>query len=331
MKRTLTTLSIVLLSSLSLYACGDDDDDTNPTAGSAGKAGNAGNAGNAGKAGAGAGGSASGASGSGGASGSSSGASGASGGGAGGASGGGAGGASGAAGSAGGSGAGGAVGGSGGAGGGSLSCDAALEQALSPINKVSTGEVIITSEENGVRRVFIDATAGGFTGAAMNPRVYVSLATASRVDLTDPAARTSSDWDISIKRAVSFANGGDGGPGGRAVAIVDKAFDQVVGADVATATFSTEDFLEEDCSTKETADGQLLSSTTSWYSDAQVGGATVLSPVANKTFLIRRPDNTVFKIEYLNYYASPDGSTGNGPTATTPSARYLIRVATLSL
>src|SRR5689334_857757 len=62
-------------------------------------------------------------------------------------------------------------GGSGGSGGGSAvpSCPDERIEAIGPINAVSKGEVTVLSEADGVKTLYIDASAGGVQEKANNP------------------------------------------------------------------------------------------------------------------------------------------------------------------
>src|SRR5262245_54723982 len=63
-------------------------------------------------------------------------------------------------------------GGSSGANAGSQ-CTAARKTHLTPVAKVSTGEVKVVKTEGDVRTIYINASAGGTNEARANPRVYI--------------------------------------------------------------------------------------------------------------------------------------------------------------
>src|SRR5262245_23687672 len=105
------------------------------------------------------------------------------------------------------------TGGGGGGGGGSSSVSSSAsgepcmdaKTLVGTIDKVTTGEVRDLSmmppmmpEE---KVIYIDASAGGATGQAINPWIYVSLSKASRVEVTDVSEFTSMEWDLSMKRS----------------------------------------------------------------------------------------------------------------------------------
>lgn len=200
-------------------------------------------------------------------------------------------------------------------------CSAAVEQLLKPIDSVSTGEVTVLSEENGVKTVFVDAAAGGTTGEATNPRLYVNLESLTRVDLTDKTAPSSTGWDLAIKRPIVFTNGGSGGPGqGGAVRLVDKAFDDVTAADAATATFDKETFFDADCNPQTDATGAVKTTFDGWY-DYNEADHT-LSPAAG-TWLVKGATGKAYKLAIVTYYATPDGGTGMS------GGRFLIKLGAL--
>ncbi len=56
-----------------------------------------------------------------------------------------------------------------GTGGAAPMCTAARDQALGPIDSVSTGDVKELSATGTTRKIYVDASAGGVMGAATNP------------------------------------------------------------------------------------------------------------------------------------------------------------------
>jgi hypothetical protein len=127
-------------------------------------------------------------------------------------------------------GAGGAVGGAGGAGGAggvgggahggagaeAPTCVQARENALGPIDSVSTGEVLELDPEGSSTVLFVDATAGGFGQSAQHPWVYLDLDAGAKVQLTDVTMDSDSTWDLALKRPVLRTNSGHGGYAGQA-------------------------------------------------------------------------------------------------------------------
>lgn len=192
--------------------------------------------------------------------------------------------------------------------GGSSMCTAVIEQTLKPIDMVSTGAVTILNETNGVRIVYVDASAGGFQVQDSFPRTYLNLETATRVDVTDKSARTSTMWDLAIKRPILYTNGSDGGPGMGASLFVAKAFDQITMADAMGKTFALEHFTDQDCNPEMDATGALLTTFDGWYDYNQM--TMIVTPKPNTAFIVRGATGKLYKLAILTYYSSPDGGTG---------------------
>ncbi|MDF2694954.1 MAG: hypothetical protein K0S65_3337, partial [Labilithrix sp.] len=126
------------------------------------------------------------------------------------------------------------------------SCSAALQTALLPVEKVSTGEVTVLTTDGATKTIFVDASAGGPAQAATEPRVYVDLTNTSRVDISDVAAATSTNWDLALERSALFTNSGQGGPGqGGAVFLLGKDEAAVTAADASGIT--VEKFVDDSC------------------------------------------------------------------------------------
>ncbi|MBX3219056.1 MAG: hypothetical protein KF795_00975 [Labilithrix sp.] len=203
---------------------------------------------------------------------------------------------------------------------GGASCTAAAEQLLQPIDAVSTGEVTVLSEADGVKTLFVDASAGGTQGASANPRLYVSLENARRVDVTDRTAATSMAWDLAIKRPIFFTNSGDGGAGEGGAILIAKDFDAVTSADASGQTFAPESFLEDDCTAKVDATGAVRTSFDGWYRYDQA--TNILTPEVG-TWLVKGATGKLYKLRILSYYATPDGGVGQS------GGRYTLKVGAL--
>jgi hypothetical protein len=187
-------------------------------------------------------------------------------------------------------------------------CTEAGEQLLTPIDSVSTGVVAILSDAQGTKTLYVDATAGGTAAQATNPRIYVNLATGTRVDVTDKSAAASSSWDLAIKRPILYSNSGDGGSGqGGARFLAGRDFASVTASDAATATFVRESFFEADCSPRVDQTGTVLTSFDGWY--AYDGATNTLAPTEG-TWLVKGGTGKVFKLRITSYYATPDGGVG---------------------
>jgi hypothetical protein len=199
-------------------------------------------------------------------------------------------------------------------------CTAVVEQLLKPVDMVSTGMVSVISDMNGVKTIYVDASAGGIPNMDANPRVYVNLETGTRVDVSDVGARTSTAWDLAIKRVYFFTNGGDGGPGMGAALFVSKAFDQVTMAD-AMKTFAVEHFVDQDCNPLMDATGGLLTTFDGWYDYDMM--THIPTPKPNLTFIVKGATGKLYKLAILSYAASPDGGQGMS------TGFYSLKVAAL--
>lgn len=202
---------------------------------------------------------------------------------------------------------------------GGTQCSVARTQLLGPVAKVSQAEVKVVSETAGVKRIYVDASAGGQAGAAKNPRVYVDLTTGARVDVTDPGALTSTAWDLALKRTVIFTNGGDAGPGQGGGADARKAFDAVSAADGAKAT--PESFFDAECNPQTDQIGGPATTFAEWYDyDTASNGVT---PRAT-AYVVRGASGKLFKVKILSFTANPDGTTTRASTGY-----FLLDVAAL--
>jgi hypothetical protein len=199
-------------------------------------------------------------------------------------------------------------------------CTSAAEQLLKPVDSVSTGAVTVLEDAAGAKTLFVDASAGGTQGAATNPRIYLNLETAVRVDVTDKTAFASTAWDVAIKRPILFTNSGDGGSGRGGSKMVEKEFDAVTTADAAAETFAQESFFDANCTAKVDQTGAVKTSFDGWYNYDQATNG--VSPKA-ATWIIRGGTGKLYKLRVLSYYANPDGTTGQA------GGRYTIKVAAL--
>lgn len=203
--------------------------------------------------------------------------------------------------------------------GGGGACSAVVKQLLTPVDMVSTRDVLILADSGGVKTVYVDGSAGGFMPT--EARVYVKLATATRVDITDTQAATSMDWDLAFKRYVIFQNSGDAGPGMGGTLAVSKAFDQVTMADATGKTLLAEQFTDKDCNPITDMLGGVNTTMSTWYDyDMQTMAVT---PKANVTYVIRSASGVLYKLAIQSYYATPDGGTSMS------GAHYLLKVAAL--
>lgn len=81
---------------------------------------------------------------------------------------------------------------------------------------------------SGLSERVVDATAGGIGAASTNPankHTYFNLDTGLIIDLTDEAAKTSTDWHMAFKRTEIKLNGGASGTGTVTGALADNQDD----------------------------------------------------------------------------------------------------------
>jgi len=183
-------------------------------------------------------------------------------------------------------------------------CDPAtvLPSNYRPIAMTSAGAVSVSSASD-VTSGTIDATAGGLANAPDNPYVYVDLVAGAKVAISDLDARSSTGWDLALKRASLRVNGGDSGMGKRTLAVVQAATLAEVTAGPASG-YTSDDFTTDDCMFVAHPAGEPMSAFGPWYDyDDQTH---VVTPKA-EVYVVERDDGTrsAFRIE--TYY----GDTGN--------------------
>jgi len=199
-------------------------------------------------------------------------------------------------------------------------CSAARAQQLGAIDSVSTGAVQLLSNTAGVKTLYVDATAGGQNGATTHPWIFIALGDATKASVTDVTSVQSLGWDLAIKRALIYTNGGEGGPGQGASAFVDKDFASVTSADATSAEFYSEKFFDADCNPVVDLTGAASTSFSTWY--AYDEASHVLSPVSG-TWLVKGATGKLFKLRFKSYYATPSGGMGSAGGA------YLLEVGAL--
>lgn len=169
-----------------------------------------------------------------------------------------------------------------------------------PIAMTSTGAVQVTTA-GGVTSGTIDATAGGLGNAADNPYIYVDLRAGTRVDVDDLAARTSTAWDVALKRSNVRSNGGDSGRGGRKVAVVPAATLAAVTAGPADG-YEVDDFTTADCLLDSIPGGEPRSAFGEWYNyDLDTHAVTPRAEV----YVIERDDGSRTALRISSYYGDP--------------------------
>lgn len=178
-------------------------------------------------------------------------------------------------------------------------CDpaAVLPANYRPIPSVSTGLVQVTTA-SGVTGGTVDATAGGLSGAADNPYLYLDLKAGTKVEINDLDARTSTAWDISLKRASLRVNGGDSGTGGRKLAVVPGATLDAVPAAPAGG-YTADDFVDASCMLIALPAGEPMSAFGEWYNyDPDTHVVTPRSEI----YVLERPDGTHTALRIITYY-----------------------------
>jgi hypothetical protein len=223
-------------------------------------------------------------------------------------------------------GAGGADGGGSGASGSSgvHECTEVRAALLGAVDQVSGGEVVVFANGGDATSIHVDASAGGRQAAAQNPWIYLSLATASRVDLTDLEADASKGWDLALKRELIRTNSADSGPGGGgAVMLEGRGFDGVSVTDVQDVIVREDDFIDGDtCEATVDEEGKLVSTFSGWY---DYDPATHSLAPKDATFIVRSADGVrLYKLRILTYYSTPEGGTGQA------SGFYGLRLAELT-
>jgi hypothetical protein len=170
------------------------------------------------------------------------------------------------------------------------------------IPMVSNGAVSVTTA-SGVTSGTIDATAGGVDMSADNPYVYVDLRNNMKIAINDVEARSSTDWDIALKRSSLRTNSGDSGPGNREVAVVQVATLAEVTAAPASG-YAQDDFATADCTLESTIIGEPRSAFGDWYSYNE--DTHVVTPKAEVYVLQRNNGSrTAFRIKAFYDPARP--------------------------
>jgi HmuY protein len=200
-------------------------------------------------------------------------------------------------------------------------CSAALRQSLSLVDEVSTAAVTVLSEQNGERALYVDASVGGLNGQDTHPWIYLALATAEAVAVTDLDALRSNAWDLAFKRSVVRSNSGDSGPGQGGAIRIALPWDQVDSSTLGKKTLPTESWFDADCKLGLDASMNLITTFSDW---SEYDAANhILSAAPDVVFITAAADATLYKVAILDYYSTPTGTHG------TVSARYKLRVAPL--
>jgi hypothetical protein len=201
-------------------------------------------------------------------------------------------------------------------------CTQAFNDAFLPIKSVSTGVVSVVTTTGDTKEIYVDASGGGIDRAPKAPRVYLDLANAKRVDVTDVAAMKDPSWDLALKRDIIFTNSGDGGVGGGGAVMISKTFASVTKADADAAKIQKEKFFDDQC--KELVDevGAPQTTFSGWYDYDQV---THIPTPKDVTFIVRSSAGVIYKLAIAAYDGLPDGGSQNNVS----TGFYLLKVAPL--
>jgi len=179
------------------------------------------------------------------------------------------------------------------------SCDPAtvLPSNYRLIATVATGAVQVTTTAS-VTSGTIDATAGGLTNAADNPYTYVDLRTGAKVNVSDIDARSSTAWDIALKRSSLRLNSGDSGRGNRKLAVVAAA--SLADVTLAPADgYAADDFTTADCALDSMPAGEPRSAFGEWYGYDDATHAVTPKP---EVYVIQRDDGSRTALRLTTYY-----------------------------
>ena len=183
-------------------------------------------------------------------------------------------------------------------------CDPAalLPEGWQPVTSVSTGSVAseVDSEPQHVFLTTVDASAGGASGQATEPAVYLQLGCdgATKVDIDDVSAFESTDWDLALERYVIRTNGGDSGPGGATVARIDSA--ELTSDPDPTGDYRADDWSASDCTLLQDQIAGPRTRFSSWYEVE--GGRLEPQPVV---FALRLPGDRRAQVDVQTYYGDP--------------------------
>jgi hypothetical protein len=181
-----------------------------------------------------------------------------------------------------------------------------LSYDLRAIDMVSTGAVTV-SPQPGDPSSFsaeIDATAGGSMAYDQNPFVYLDLIGGKKVAVTDVQAPESGDWDIAFKRWQIKLNGGDSGPGGVGVAVVEGKTLADVGS-APPGPYVQDSYFDAQCMTELDPIGGLSTALSDWYDYDTATNA--LTPKKEVLVLTRRDQKGHIKLQINGYYKGMAG------------------------
>lgn len=204
---------------------------------------------------------------------------------------------------------------------GGTQCTKARDDLLLPIDKVSTGDVSVISDTNGTKTLYVDASAGGLGQPSLkNPRVYIDLASGTKVEVTDKSAPESTAWDLALKRDVIFTNSGDAGVGQGGAIQLNKPPASVSNDDASAVDLEKERFFDDDCNPQLDPTGAPSTTFADWYGYDEV---THIPSPKDVTYVVRGGTGKKYKVGLKSYSGAPDGGTG------TKTGAYVIQVTAL--
>ncbi len=203
---------------------------------------------------------------------------------------------------------------------GVTSCTTARDQLLVPIDKTSSGTVSVVSDSNGVKTLYVDASAGGINNAIKNPRIYVDLVAGTKVAVTDTTASMSTAWDLAFKRDKIFTNSGDAGAGKGGAAQIAKTFSSVDAASANGEPLFIEKFFDADCNPQLDQTQTVSTTFDDWYDYDQV---THIPSPKDVTYVVRGGTGKKYKVRIKAYDGTPDGGMG------TTSGYFILQVTAL--
>jgi HmuY protein len=174
---------------------------------------------------------------------------------------------------------------------------ALLPSNYRPIAKVATTLLTVTTI-TGVTSGTADASAGGLAMSADNPYLYLDLKTGVKVGLNDLDARTSTDWDVALKRSSLRLNSGDSGVGNRkSAAVAATTLSEVT--DGPSDGYQVDIFATADCTLLTIPGGEPMSAFGEWYNYDTETNRVVPKP---EVHVIQRPDRSRTAFRIAAYY-----------------------------
>jgi hypothetical protein len=143
--------------------------------------------------------------------------------------------------------------------------DATAAAQVAVNDQVNDGDVT-ASEEDGVWTATIDASSGGPPQAPMRSYVYLNLATAQKVAISDRDAAQNTDWNIAFKRSEIRINGADSGPGAMIMARVEGTTWETARPPASDSPdWRSDSFVTDSCELITYGRGSLQTAFADWY------------------------------------------------------------------